>query len=111
MRKSPYSIIKSRYVTEKAQVIENLVHSESSASLKRCEKPKYLFLVDVKANKQEIKQAIEEIYRERKIKVTAVNTILTKPKAKRVRGRLGKTAKFKKAIVTLEKGDTIEAGV
>jgi len=111
MSKSPYAIIKSRYITEKATVLENLCASESNPSLKRCQTAKYVFLVDKDANKQEIRRAVEEIYAESKIKVKAVNTIHIKPKPKRVRGRLGKTAGFKKAIVTLREGDKIEAEV
>jgi len=110
-RRTPYTIIKSRYLTEKSQVLDNLATSESNACLKRFKASKAVFLVDTKANKAEIKSAIEEIYAKDKIKVTAVNTINVKPKAKRVRGRKGKTAAFKKAIVTLAVGDKLEAEV
>ncbi|MEX0962019.1 MAG: 50S ribosomal protein L23 [Simkaniaceae bacterium] len=111
MRRNAYTVIKSRYMTEKSNVLENLVNSESNASLKACSKPKYVFLVDINANKKEIKLAIEEIYRESNVTVKSVNTSITKPKRKRVRGRPGKTAAFKKAVVTLEEGDKIEAEV
>lgn len=67
-----------------------------------------MFLVDPKANKIEIAQAIEEIYSEKKIKVVAVNTIRVKPKQRRVRGNVGYTSGFKKAIVTLEEGDSLD---
>jgi large subunit ribosomal protein L23 len=108
LSKSPYDIIKSRRITEKAGVLEQLQHNESNPCVKKCTTPKYVFLVDRKANKREIAEAIETIYAEKKIKVIAVNTINTKPKARRVRGRSGWKAAFKKAIVTLETGDTIE---
>jgi large subunit ribosomal protein L23 len=107
--KDPYAIIKSRYITEKATVLEQLHTAESNRSLKQCEVPKYVFIVDTKANKHEIASAVEMIYREQKIKVTKVNTIKVKPKAKkRGRGRSGFTGGFKKAIVTMEPGDSIE---
>jgi large subunit ribosomal protein L23 len=106
--KSPYKIIKNRYNTEKARVMENLQHSESSKSLRKCKKPKYVFEVDIKANKKEIAQALEKIYLEKKIKVLKVNTVVNKPKARRVRGQVGKTASMKKAIVTLAPGDAID---
>ena len=107
--KDPYAIIKSRYITEKATILESLHTAESNKSLKRCESPKYLFVVDIKANKHEIATAVEMIYKEQKVKVTKVNTILMKPKAKRRgKGRPGSTSAFKKAIVTMESGDSIE---
>lgn len=102
--KDPYAIVQSRYITEKARVLEQLHLNEKGA-------PKYVFLVDVKAKKPEIAQAIEQIYAERKIKVVAVNTVKSKPKRRRVRGKEGWRAAFKKAIVTLEKGDSIEEKV
>lgn len=107
-QKDPYQIIKHQHVTEKSMVLQELKNAKSNASLARCESPKYVFIVDTKANKHEIAAALEEIYRDKKIKVTAVNTINVKPKARRVRGRLGKTAAFKKAVVTLEKGDSLD---
>jgi large subunit ribosomal protein L23 len=106
--KSPYDIIKSRRITEKAGVLEQLQRNESNPCVRKCTTPKYVFLVDRKANKREIAEAIEIIYAEKKVKVIAVNTINTKPKARRVRGRAGWKPAFKKAIVTLETGDTIE---
>ncbi|OGX09519.1 MAG: 50S ribosomal protein L23 [Omnitrophica WOR_2 bacterium GWF2_38_59] len=66
---------------------------------------KYLFQVASKANKIEIKKAIEEIY---KVKVQAVNTNMMKAKLKRVRQAQGKTTPWKKAIVTLKEGEKIE---
>jgi len=107
-KKSPYEIIKSRYITEKANVLSGLKDSESSKSLKKFDKPKYVFLVNPKANKKEIQWAIEKIYEKKKIKVLSVNTINVHPKVKRVRGRLGKTNHLKKAIVTLDAADSLD---
>lgn len=110
-KKTPYSVIKSRYITEKTRVLEDLKDNKSNPSVAACESPKYVFLVDVKANKREIAQAVEKIYAEKSIKVKSVNTITMKPKKKRVRGREGFKSGYKKAIVTLEKGDQIGEGV
>lgn len=111
LKKNPYDIIKSRYVTEKTQVMQQLQFNTSNPCVKKCVTPKYVFIVDKKANKSEIAQAIETIYAESKIKVISVNTINTKPKKKKVRGRAGIKSGFKKAIITLEAGDSIEEKV
>ncbi|MBM3198738.1 MAG: 50S ribosomal protein L23 [Chlamydiae bacterium] len=111
--KNPYHIIQSRYITEKAQVLQTL-HTKkqnSNPSLRRCENPKYVFLVDKHANKNEIARAIEVIYADAKIKVVSVNTIRTPDKPRWVRGREGVKPGFKKAIVTLEKGDVLPDNV
>ncbi len=109
--KNPYDIIKSRRVTEKSRVLENLQHANSNASLKRCKSPKIVFNVDPNANKTQIAHAIEQIYADKKIKVVSVNTVVVGSKKRRVRGFLGKTSGFKKAIVTLRPGDAIDEQV
>jgi large subunit ribosomal protein L23 len=111
MKKTPYAIVKSRHVTEKARVMEQLQFNTSNPCVKKCDAPKYVFLVDKKANKQEIAQAVEKIYAEKNIKVVSVNTITIGPKARRVRGREGFKPSFKKAIVTLQPGDSLEEKV
>ena len=111
MSKRPYKVIKFRYVTEKARMLQELQHSNSNRCISKCQKPKFVFIVDRCSNKQEIALAIEEIYQERKIKVITVNTINHKGKKRKVRGRVGRTAAFKKAIVTLEPGDTLDEQV
>jgi large subunit ribosomal protein L23 len=110
-KKSPFDIILSRHVTEKARVLEQLQFNTSNPCVKKCDAPKYVFIVDKRANKREIAEAIEQIYSERKIKVVSVNTVTTKPKPRRMRGRPGFKPGFKKAIVTLEAGDNIEEKV
>ncbi|WP_068466995.1 50S ribosomal protein L23 [Candidatus Protochlamydia phocaeensis] len=107
-RKSPYQVIKHQYVTEKSMMLQRLKTAESNRSLKRCESPKYVFIVDRSANKEEIAQAVEEIYKNEDVKVVAVNTINVKAKARRVRGRPGFKNAFKKAIVTLRAGDSLD---
>ncbi len=106
----PYQIIKQRYITEKASMLQGLKDASSNKSLARCENPKYVFLVDPRANKNEIAEALEEIYSDKHIRVVAVNTINVKPKQYNRRGRMnaGRSALQKKAIVTLAVGDQID---
>jgi large subunit ribosomal protein L23 len=63
------------------------------------------FSVDVRANKTQIKQAVENIFN---VKVESVNTVNVKPKKKRVGRYVGKTNRVKKAIVKLKEGSSIE---
>ena len=65
----------------------------------------YTFSVDTKANKTQIKQAIEALFN---VKVESVNTINVQPKKKRVGRYVGKTNKVKRAIVKLKEGSSIE---
>ena len=78
-------------VTEKSMIAEN--------------GGKYIFRVLPRANKIEVRKAIEKIFG---IKVRDVNILNTKSKAKR-RGKVrGKVSGYKKAVVTLQKGQTIK---
>lgn len=63
------------------------------------------FRVAPDASKPEIKAAVEGLFN---VKVKDVNTISQQGKVKRFRGRLGKRADYKKAIVTLEEGHSID---
>lgn len=108
---NPYQVIKNRRVTEKGRVLENLVNAKSNRSVSRCQSPKVVFDVDPKANKTQIANAVEEIYKDKKVKVVKVNTITVASKSRRVRGFTGKTAEYKKAVVTFRPGDTIETQV
>jgi large subunit ribosomal protein L23 len=73
---------------------------------------KYTFAVHEKANKIQIKAAIEELYKSEKVTVVAVNVLTTHSKEKRrgtKRGRIvGHTTPWRKAIVTLAPGQKIE---
>ena len=62
LKKSPYDIVFSKHVTEKARVLGQLQFNSSNPCVKKCNAPKYVFIVDKRANKQEIAEAIEEIY-------------------------------------------------
>lgn len=61
---------------------------------------KYVFEVDVRANKVEIKKAVEEAFG---VKVASVNTLRTDGKLKRMGKHEGRTPEIKKAYVTLKK--------
>ena len=65
----------------------------------------YTLEVAKDSNKVEIRQAIEAIFN---VSVVKVNTLNVKPKPKRVRYQVGQTRTWKKAMVTLKEGDTIE---
>jgi large subunit ribosomal protein L23 len=98
--------IEKQAKTGEAQLSDVLLKpwiTESSTNLAPLNK--YVFLVDKKADKKKITQAVENLY---KVKVAAVN-IINMPKKKRVYGRTsGWKAGFKKALVTLKKGDQID---
>lgn len=69
---------------------------------------KYVFKVAKSATKSEVKKAVEQLFN---TKVDSVNILTTKRKAKVFKGRQGFRSNFKKAIVTLEKGKTIDLAV
>jgi len=85
--KSAYDIIKKPVLTEK--------------SYADMAEKKFTFEVDIKANKTEIKQALESIFEG--VKVDSVNTMRTIGKIKRQGRFSGRTPEVKKAIVTLKK--------
>lgn len=110
-KKNPRQIIKHRHVTEKSTTLESLKNSDSNPCVARCDKPKYVFIVDRRANKKEIAGALEEIYKDQHIKVVAVNTVNVKQKSTRMlrtRRGVGRKSGFKKAIVTLEAKDSLD---
>lgn len=63
------------------------------------------FRVPLSASKPVIRAAVEELF---KVKVTAVNTVRQQGKVKRFRGMMGKRPDYKKAIVTLAEGQSID---
>ncbi len=89
--KTAYDIIVRPLVTE--------------AATDRMGENKYTFIVATSANKVEIRYAIEEIF---KVHVTKVNTLWRPSKEKRRGNIVGRTARRKKAIVTLAPGDSID---
>ncbi len=66
---------------------------------------KYVFVVDGKANKSEIKKILEK---EHKVHITQVNIINARPKERRQRGKVRIKSGFKKAIITLKKGEKLD---
>jgi large subunit ribosomal protein L23 len=69
------------------------------------EQNKVVFRVSMTASKDEIATAIEALFN---VRVVKVNTVVAKGKTKRFRGTLGKRNDVKKAIVTLEEGQSID---
>jgi large subunit ribosomal protein L23 len=88
--------------TTRDVIIRPVVSEKSYAAI---EHNTYTFLVDPRANKTEIKEAIQQIWN---VQVTSVRTLNRKGKVKRRRFTLGKRADQKRAIVTLAEGDKIE---
>ena len=85
-------IIKAPIITEKSS---DLAQKENT----------YVFSVSVKANKTEIKEAIEKLFN---VTVESVNTVNVRPRKKRVGKYTGYTNKVKKAYVKLQEGSSIE---
>lgn len=85
------------------QVIRRPVVTEKGTALK--EQNKYCFEVDRRANKIEVKRAVEVLFN---VKVAAVHTVAMRGRVKRVGRFAGRTADWKKAVVTLKEGHTIE---
>ena len=90
-RERMYEIIRGPVITEKATLASE--HNQ------------VVFRVALDASKPEIKTAIEGLF---KVKVKAVNTLRTNGKIKRFRGTIGRRPETKKAIVTLQEGQSID---
>ncbi|WP_342361923.1 50S ribosomal protein L23 [Terrarubrum flagellatum] len=86
-----YDVIVSPVITEKATALS--------------EQNKVVFKVAKSATKPQIKAAVEKLFN---VKVTAVNTLVTKGKVKAFRGTFGQRSDVKKAVVTLDEGSRID---
>jgi large subunit ribosomal protein L23 len=86
-----YDVILAPMITEKATVLS--------------EQNKVVFQVAMDTTKDEIATAVEQLF---KVNVTKVNTLIQKGKTKRFRGRPGRRSDLKKAIVTLQEGQSID---
>jgi len=107
---------KTKQTTEKAQVLSEkktrlydvlvspLVTEKSTA---QSSENRYSFVCAKNATKEEIKSAVEVLF---KVKVIGLNTLNHKGKTKRFRGVMGQQSNTKKAIVRLAKGQTIDVG-
>jgi len=87
-----YDLIRRPLVTEKSTTLQDL-------------RNQYTFEVADKANKSEVRKAVETLF---SVKVVKVNIVTVPGKARRVFGRPGMSPGWKKAIITLRKGDSIE---
>ena len=86
---NPYDIVQTLLITEKGTELAD-------------DFDQYLFKVDRKANKRQIRQAVEALF---DVKVAWVNTMNRSGKRKRLRrGGYGRSANWKKAVVKLEEG-------
>ena len=86
-----------------AKIIIEPIVTEKSNQMR--DNRKYIFKVDSRANKIQIMQAVRELFN---VHPVACHVMRVKRKPKRVRYQLGYTAEWKKAIVTLRAGDTIQ---
>ncbi|MDI7775143.1 50S ribosomal protein L23 [Asticcacaulis sp. EMRT-3] len=86
-----FDVLLSPHITEKATLLS--------------EQNKVVFKIALDASKDEVASAVEAIYN---VKVTKVNTIVTKGKTKRFKGIKGRRNDMKKAIVTLAEGQSID---
>ena len=86
-----YDVIVSPVITEKATALS--------------EQNKVVFKVRSDATKPQIKEAVEKLF---DVKVKSVNTLVTKGKVKMFRGQRGQRSDVKKAVVTLQEGQTID---
>ncbi len=89
-----YSILKKPITTEKSTNLQQF--------------NQYSFIVSKDSNSNEIKQAIEKIF---KVKVTKINTSISRGKMKSFKGTYGFRKDTKKAIVTLKEGNTIDSSL
>lgn len=87
-----YEVIRRPVITEKATMASEF--------------GKVVFRVANDATKSDVKKAVEALFG---VQVTKVNTLNTKGKEKRFRGRVGQRSGYKKAVVTLAEGQTIDA--
>ena len=86
-----FDVLLSPHITEKATLLS--------------EQNKVVFKIALDASKDEVASAVEAIYN---VKVTKVNTLVTKGKTKRFKGIKGRRPDIKKAIVTLAEGQSID---
>jgi large subunit ribosomal protein L23 len=93
--KDPHQVIKKPLITEKSTILRD--------------SHKYAFVVDMKANKSEIRKAAEEMF-DLKGKILHINTMQVqgKPKEQLFRHRHGRRPNWKKAIITVREGTTIQ---
>ena len=88
------------------EIIKRPITTEKSTNLQQFNQ--YSFVVSKNSNSNEIKQAIETLF---KVKVTKINTSILRGKIKSFKGDIGFRKDIKKAIVTLKEGNTIDSSL
>ncbi len=97
---------KSISVERAYEIIKKPITTEKSTNLQQFNQ--YSFVVSKNCNSQEIKGAVEMIF---KVKVSKVNTSILRGKGKTFKGQYGFRKDTKKAIVTLDEGNTIDSSL
>ena len=105
MSQAAHHIIKRPILTEKGTKMKESGGKEPGTYTEETVRPKVLFEVAIKANKIEIKKAVEALF---SVKVADVHTQIVRGKLKRVGRFTGMRSSWKKAIVTLHAGNKIE---
>jgi large subunit ribosomal protein L23 len=103
--RSAQSIIKRPLLTEKSARLRETGGAASAPAEGESYAQKVVFEVARDANKVQIRDAVQTLFN---VKVTNVNTLLMRGKDRRMGRGYGKMQNWKKAIITLKEGDTIE---
>ena len=93
-------------ISKAYSIIHKPLTTEKSTNLQQYNQ--YSFIVSKNSNSNEIKQAIEKIF---KVKVTKINTSILRGKPKTFKGTFGHRKDVKKAIITLQEGNTIDSSL
>ena len=101
------SKVKKIHTSERAfSIIQKPISTEKSTNLNQFNQ--YSFVVSKNSKSSEIKEAIQRIF---KVKVIKINTSIMRGKLKSFKGSVGYKKDFKKAIVTLAEGSTIDSSL
>ena len=100
MTLEPSQVVVRPVFTEKSHLF-----NEPKGKRREVVRHKYVFEVDPRASKHQIKDALEVLY---DVKVHSVNTMRMPGKTRRGGGHMGKTREWKKAVITLKEGHAIE---
>ena len=99
--------IKNNISSERAMsILKKPITTEKSTNLQQYNQ--YTFMVSKNSTSNEIKQAVETLF---KVKVTKINTSINRGKMKSFKGTYGFRKDFKKAIITLKEGNTIDSSL
>ncbi len=98
--------IKTISLDKAYEIIKKPITTEKSTNLQQFNQ--YSFVVSKNSNSSEIKKAIEAIF---KVKVSKVNTLILRGKGKTFKGQYGFRKDTKRAIVTLNEGNTIDSSL